>query len=560
MSIGELEELIDLFERSHAHLRWIQPVTFETWAEQVLGSGVRSYSGPWRIAPSNSRTGERVVSEVALEHCYNHWSVRRKEFGCSLVRSLRDLQRPVRSNRASSPRYTEISEKDIRAMIAKEQLEQKQKQSARHTSQRSGTARNSGGLAVGIRHHKGRASSPRSASGTSRAVAEAECGLAVAAALERLLRQVEGADLEELEQVEHAVERLVDRTARPLAPPATAPQKWVQAMKTEWVRERSERVARRRRQVLEAVAAIRFSRSSEMLSKFDRLGSTRTFHSLRQELFKTTIPAAKPLHPTLSLPESEAVAERGSCAKKQKDGSLWNHEDDVLLCQLYGYFFRSGNVARGRWADVSDGLGTTRSQNACRHRFNLIKSNPEMVTATADGASKIEQPKRRTRPAAIGTEVDAVFDTVDRHEDSAHTLIDALQLAREGEMAAAERAEKKRRRGMSEIEKREDAGRYVLVQAVLVFTLMSQCLCNLQAISCVFVAADVQQTMLWSGLLLLVRLNLHRQASLFFWPLTVLARSFWVHRVGSATGGTQASTALRRCVGERRDDCDRCCR
>eukprot|EP01043_Picozoa_sp_COSAG02_P067709 COSAG02_NODE_10976_length_1820_cov_1.195235_1_plen_50_part_10 len=43
VSIGELEELIDMFERSHAQLTWIQPVTFDTWAEQVLGSGVRSY-------------------------------------------------------------------------------------------------------------------------------------------------------------------------------------------------------------------------------------------------------------------------------------------------------------------------------------------------------------------------------------------------------------------------------------------------------------------------------------------------------------------------------------
>ena len=540
MSIGELEELIDLFERSHAHLRWVQPVTFETWADQVLGSDVRSYSGPWRIAPSNSPARERVVSEVALEHCYNHWSIRRKEFGCSLVRSLRDLQRPVRSNRSASPRYTDISEKDIRAMIAKEQLEQKQKQSARGTSQRSRAARNAGGAAVGTRHHKGRASSPRSASRTSRAVAEAECGLAVAAALERLVRQVEGTDLEESAQVEHAVERLVDRTARPLAPPATAPQKWVQAMKTEWVRERSERVARRRRQVLEAVAAIRFSRSSEMLSTFDSLGSSsivqkdsprdilvpssqvdetllkRSFTSLRQELFKTAIPAPKPLRPTPSLLESEAVAQRGSCAKKQKDGSLWNHEDDVLLCQLYGYFFRSGNVARGRWADVSDGLGTTRSQNACRHRFNLIKSNPEMVTATADGASKIEQPKRRSSPAESGTKVDAALETVGCDEDSAHTLIEALHLAREGEMAAAERAEKKRRRGKSEIEKREEAGRYVLVDALLLITLLSQCLCSSQAITCVFVAAGAQRTMLWSGLLLLVRLSLHRQANLFF--------------------------------------------
>ena len=87
VSIGELEELIDLFERSHAHFKWIQPVPFETWAEEVLGSGVRE----WR-ARSISTEGERLISEVALEHCYNHWSVRRKEFGCSLVRSLRDLQ------------------------------------------------------------------------------------------------------------------------------------------------------------------------------------------------------------------------------------------------------------------------------------------------------------------------------------------------------------------------------------------------------------------------------------------------------------------------------------
>ena len=111
----------------------VQPVPFEMWAEKVLGEGVRSYGGPWLTSASddsspsgkpgnktNSRrrsgrsrsaspaagssgsdsdskspprdTSDRVIRHVALEHCYIHWSARRKEFGCSLVRSLRELQ------------------------------------------------------------------------------------------------------------------------------------------------------------------------------------------------------------------------------------------------------------------------------------------------------------------------------------------------------------------------------------------------------------------------------------------------------------------------------------
>ena len=110
----------------------VQPVPFEMWAEKVLGEGVRSYGGPWLTSASddsspsgksgkktNSRrrsgrsrsaspaagssgsdsdtksprdTSGRVIRHVALEHCYIHWSARRKEFGCSLVRSLRELQ------------------------------------------------------------------------------------------------------------------------------------------------------------------------------------------------------------------------------------------------------------------------------------------------------------------------------------------------------------------------------------------------------------------------------------------------------------------------------------
>jgi hypothetical protein len=56
-----------------------------------------------------------------------------------------------------------------------------------------------------------------------------ECGLAVAAALERLVRQVEGGDLDDGEQVALTVGTLVDRTARPAPPPDTAPEQWYAA-------------------------------------------------------------------------------------------------------------------------------------------------------------------------------------------------------------------------------------------------------------------------------------------------------------------------------------------
>lgn len=623
MSVGELEELIDLFERSHAQLKWVQPVLFEKWCEHVLGNGVRTFSGPWLTAsqssnrsPSKGRpppagskaTGKeqkamkagspvetsnspaeelfnsrRVIREVALEHCYNHWSIRRKEFGCSLVRSLRDLQRPVRSNRSASPRYTEMSEKDLREMIAKEQREQLQRAALRTSSraasqQQLGTVRNATVVATGtggtvpvfarrvgvggtwtryqsqnacaralkldastirracrthlttgdcrvvggweirpdLNERQNRATSGSAI--TSTASVDAESGLAVAAALERLVRQVEGKSLDESEQVVHTVERLVDSTARPSPPPATAPHEWVRSMKTEWLRERSERVARRRRQVLEAVATIRLSRSRKMLSQFESLSSNLALQlddsggrtracscgtrsvvndhtwqqqgSLRKELFKTPNPVPKPKQALSDLLISALSPQELDVGrpKRQQDRTAWNHEDDVLLCQLYGYFFKAASVVRGRWENISHALGT-RTPSACRHRYNLIKSRAEMVAATAKGTSSTElpQPRELTGRSCATVIDDASITGKEELElgvagelascqvESERQLLNALHLAREAEAAARERAAKKRRRCMSELEKKEETGRYELLWLRFLFVCWCSC-------------------------------------------------------------------------------------
>ena len=98
-----------------------------------------------------------------------------------------------------------------------------------------------------------------------------------------------------------------------------------------------------------------------------------------------------------------------------------------------------------------------------------------MVTAIADGSSRTEQPQRRplrdtdnegthetAAVSANGTATDAADEAVASQQDAELELLNALHLAREGEMAAAERAEKKRRRGMSEARKKEESGRYQL--------------------------------------------------------------------------------------------------
>ena len=155
---------------------------------------------------------------------------------------------------------------------------------------------------------------------------------------------------------------------------------------------------------------------------------------------------------------------------KQSD-TLWNHEDDLLLCKLYGYFFNSSSVVRGRWVDVSDALGTERTQNACRHRYNAIKERPEMAAEIADGARCTRVPQRsggggRAAAAAASsagaTAVASGFSSASGGGGGGVVgpdLLGAVRLARQGELAAAERSEKKKRRGMSEIEKKEEAGR-----------------------------------------------------------------------------------------------------
>ena len=150
-----------------------------------------------------------------------------------------------------------------------------------------------------------------------------------------------------------------------------------------------------------------------------------------------------------------------------------HHDDDVLLCRLYGFFFlnkKKKSTVRGRWVDVSDALGTTRTQNACRHRYNLIKTRSEMQTAIADGASRTEPPERSKRAredgeAVVGDGGVAVAggahasNAAGGIEESEQELINALYLAQKGEEAAAARSEKKKRRGVSEAQKREEAGR-----------------------------------------------------------------------------------------------------
>ena len=475
VTIGELEELIDLFERSHARQKWIQPVTFESWAEKVLGEDVRTFDGPW-LQPKHSK----VVKEVALERCYSHWSVRRKEAGSSLVRSLRDLQRPVRANRSASPRYTEMSEKEMRAMINKEQnnAAMLRGQRTRDASGQSGgnigavLARrvgvgggwtryaSQGALAKALRLDTGtvgRACRTRLATGGNRVVAgyeirpeqyagngtgrraaggQEEGGLAVAAALERLVRQVEDGNMEEEADVSGAVGLLVDRTARPQPPPVTLHADWVRAMKTEWARERSERVARRRRQVLEAVAAMRLSRQKDgaMDLDLDAAAGSEASEAVRAELFKTATPKPKPLKAmkleplvTVRLPTSDAGP---------KDGTLWDHNDDILLCQLYGHFFRRNTGVRGRWIDVSDALGADRTQNACRHRFNLIKTRPPMAAATEEGATMRSQPQVSGGAAAAAHFVPVYEedDDDDEEEEAGGGLLGgAVELARQGE-------------------------------------------------------------------------------------------------------------------------------
>ena len=158
---------------------------------------------------------------------------------------------------------------------------------------------------------------------------------------------------------------------------------------------------------------------------------------------------------------------------KQSD-TLWNHEDDLLLCKLYGYFFNSSSVVRGRWVDVSDALGTERTQNACRHRYNAIKERPEMAAEIADGARCTRVPQRSgggggravaaaaAASSAGATAVASGFSSASGGGGGGVVgpdLLGAVRLARQGELAAAERSEKKKRRGMSEIEKKEEAGR-----------------------------------------------------------------------------------------------------
>ena len=131
--------------------------------------------------------------------------------------------------------------------------------------------------------------------GRPAAAGQEEGGLAVAAALERLVRQVEDGNMEDEADVSGAVSSLVDRAARP---PVTLHADWVRVMKTEWARERSERVARRRRQVLEAVAAMRLSRQKDGAMDLDlgaAAGSEQS-DAVRAELFKTktAIPKLKP--------------------------------------------------------------------------------------------------------------------------------------------------------------------------------------------------------------------------------------------------------------------------
>ena len=79
---------------------------------------------------------------------------------------------------------------------------------------------------------------------------------------------------------------------------------------------------------------------------------------------------------------------------------LWGEADDLSLANAIGSIFYSRYGRHGAWPDVPGTMGTNRSHDSCRHRWNVIKTQPAIEAAVQLAAREHDREiERRAKEA-----------------------------------------------------------------------------------------------------------------------------------------------------------------
>ena len=105
---------------------------------------------------------------------------------------------------------------------------------------------------------------------------------------------------------------------------------------------------------------------------------------------------AKEMQRLMVMEDQRKIREHKQREKEERAAEkMWTDEDDLSLAKAIGRIFYTRYGRHGSWPDVPAGMSTSRSHDSCRHRWNVLKNQPNIEAAVQAAAREEEESLRK---------------------------------------------------------------------------------------------------------------------------------------------------------------------